>query len=347
MRTDGSQGIVLGVALWSLTAAPLAALQTTTVERTEVVLEQVLDGVVEPVHQATVAAEMMGRVQAVNFDVDDVVPKGSVLIRFRDTEQRARLAQEKAAREEAKARLNEVQLEFNRANNLYAKKLVAKSDLDRAEAALESAKARVKAAQAGVQAAQEQFDRTVIKAPYSGIVVARHVEVGETTQVGQALMTGLSLETLRVNVQVPQSLIDTVRLRQRARVRWPDGRAVDVEGLTVFPYADERSHSFRVRLALPENTKNVYPGTFVKVAFDAGVAQRVLVPHAAVAHRSEVTAVYVVGEEGRVSMRQVRLGRSHGERIEILSGLSPGEQVALDPVQAVGELKQQWVSRHE
>jgi len=328
-------------------AEPLA---TAVVASHTVSNEQVLDGVVEPVHQSTVAAELVGRIQEINFDVDDFVPKGSVLIRFRDNEQRARLAQDKAARAEAKARLTEARQEFKRVKNLVAKKLVAQSEMDRATAALNSAEARLAAAEAKIKVAEEQLDRTVIKAPYDGFVVARHVEVGETVGVGQPLMTGLSLDDLRVALQVPQSFIAALRDRDQATVRFP-GEAlpdVTVQHLTVFPYADPMSHTVKVRMSLPKDLKGVRPGTFVKVAFTTGESRRLLVPARAVIHRSELTAIYVAAKDGRIDLRQIRIGQMRGDDlIEVLAGLDEGETVLLDPVQAGLTLKERQADHEQ
>ncbi|HHM06457.1 MAG TPA: efflux RND transporter periplasmic adaptor subunit [Gammaproteobacteria bacterium] len=329
--------------LWGGCGLPAVAgeLKTATAEYVSAAQRHELDGVVEAVKQSTVAAEIVGRVQDVLFDVDDVVEKGAVIVRFRDTEQRARVRQASAVVEEAGAALREAELEFARIQDLHRKKLVAKSELDRTQAALESARARLKAARAGLAGAREQLTHTVIRAPYSGIVVARHVEEGETVGVGQALMTGLSLEELRVTSRVPQSLVEAVRQRGRAWVRLPDGRTLAATGLTVFPYADTPSHSFRVRLRLPKNVAGVYPGSFVKALFETGERVSLVVPSKALVQRSEVTAVYVLDAAGRVGLRQVRAGRALDGQTVILAGLAEGEQVVLDPLLAGKVLREQ------
>ncbi len=310
--------------------------------------ERVFDGVVEAVKQSTVAAQVSARIDEIHFDVDDVVPKGAVLIRFRDKEQKARLAEAKAAREEAKARFDEAETEFRRMKNLYERKLVSAADRDRAAAAYAAAQARMNATEAQIQTMQETLANTVVRAPYGGIVVARHVEVGETVQAGQPLMTGLSLDQLRVLVQLPQSIADSVRGTARARVLLgtETPRSVAASSVTVFPYADVQSHSVKVRLGLPDGTGGIYPGAFVKAAFALGEQRRLVVPRQAVAQRSEVTAVYVVDDSGRISMRQIRPGARFDDVMEVLAGISEGERVALDPVQAALLLKQQ-AARHE
>ena len=150
-------------------------------------------------------------------------------------------------------------------------------------------------------------------------------------------MTGLSLEDLRVTVQVPQSLIAAVAAQNHATITFPGTQQppITVEHLTVFPYADPQSHTVKVRMNLPKGMKTIRAGTFVKVSFATGESRVLLVPSSAVIHRSELTAVYVMAQDGSISLRQVRTGQRHEDgKIEILSGLGEGEKVVLDPVQA-------------
>ncbi len=307
----------------------------------EVSREHVFDAVIEAVQESTVSAQTSGRILAVYFDVDDYVPKGGVLLRFKDIEHRARLEQAQATLKEAAARNEEAQDQFERMEDLFADKHVSKSDMDRARADVAAAKARLDAGEAGVKQAREQLEYTVVRAPYSGIVSQRHAEPGESVNVGQPLMTGFSLEKLRAVTVVPQNLIDDVRAQALARIIvTPQGdRSIFAEKLTFTPYADSRTHTFKVRVDLPEGEHGIYPGTFVKVGFITGREKRLVVPARAVAYRSEVRGVYVVDEKDGVSFRQVRLGRLRGERVEILAGLEQGEQVAVDPVRAAVYLK--------
>lgn len=317
-------------------------IEVVTAERREVVREQIFDALVEAVHESTVSAETSGRVLELNYDVDDYVPKGAVLLRLTDTQQRADLQQAMATEREADARHREANARFERIQGLIKRKLVSKQELDQAAADLKAAAARLQLAQAGVAKAREELEQTVVRAPYSGVVVKRHVELGEAANPGQPLMTGLSLEKLRAVSVVPQSLIEAVRTYGQAQiiVTLREAERIPAEKLTFTPYADPYTHTFRVRISLPSGDHGLYPGTFVKVAFVTGKEQRLLIPARAVAYRSEVRGVYVVDENGRVSLRQVRVGRTLGEHIEVLAGLSAGERVALDPVRAAVYLKE-------
>jgi RND family efflux transporter MFP subunit len=165
------------------------------------------------------------------------------------------------------------------------------------------------------------------------------VELGELVSPGQPLITGLSLETLRVNVDVPQSMFHAVRTIGKAFV-YVDDERIDAEQLTYFPVADAEANTFRVRVDLPDGSATIYPGMFVKVGFVVGESKRLLVPSEAVVRRSELSAVYVVADD-KVTLRQVRLGRRYGDSQEVLAGLSEGERVASDPVTAGIHLKEQ------
>ncbi|MCG6872064.1 MAG: efflux RND transporter periplasmic adaptor subunit [Gammaproteobacteria bacterium] len=331
----------LAVLPFVLFATPLAAepLATAPVEYRSLASEELFDGTVEAVNQSTVAAQTSGRVLEVLFDVDDYVARGTVVVRLRDTEQQARLARAEGLATEAGARLEEAADAQRRHQELYAQKVASKAALDRAVANFKAARAALEAARAQVDEAREQLEHTMVRAPYSGIVVERGVQPGETVQPGSALMTGLSLESLRVNAYVPQRLVAPLRAGGTARVLLEDGaQPIEVRDLTVSPRADLATRSFRVRVALPEGTHGLFPGMAVKLAVATGEAQRLLVPERSVVHRSEVTGVYVlVGD--RVVFRQVRVGRRHGDSREVLAGLHEGEQVALDPVQATIFLK--------
>jgi len=314
-----------------LVATP--ALTTVVVQAERVPVERRLDGVIEAVNQGTVAAQTSGRVAAILYDVNDFVPAGAVIIRLRSTEQHAGLTAAEAALSEATAREAEARTRYQRLADMYLRKVVPKATLDEATANRDAAVARLNAARAGLENAREGVAYTEIRAPYAGVVTKRLVQVGETVTPGTPLMSGLSLQFLRVTVDVPQSIVAQVRQIRQAGV-YIGERRIEATKVTIFPEASSPSSTFRARLELPENATDLYPGMFVKVGFVTGEAERVLMPARAVVERSEVTAVYVMGPGGRTSMRQVRLGDRFGDRIEILSGVVAGDRVALDPLAA-------------
>lgn len=295
--------------------------------------ERLLDGTVEAVNQATVSAQTTGRVSDIYFDVNDTVPAGAVILRIRSTEQAAGLTQARAALQEATAREAEAQARYARIRDMYERRVVAKATYDEASAARDAAVARLVAARAGLEAAREGVSYTEIRAPYAGVMTRKHVEVGEAVAPGMPLVSGASLDALRVVVEIPQSVLPQARTA-RSAVVYADGRRIRSSGVTLFPAADPGTSSFRARIDLPPGEQGLAPGMFVKVGLVVGEAERLLVPRSAVVERSEMRALYVVAPDGRVSLRQVRLGHVVDDRVEVLAGLKPGERVAADPVAA-------------
>lgn len=332
-------GLLCGCGAAQPTGPALAAdaLATITVQPRSTPIERRLDGVIEAVNQGTVAAQTSGRVAAIFYDVNDFVPAGAVIIRLRSAEEHAGLTQAQAAVSEASAREAEARVRYQRIADMYQRKVVPRATLDAASADRDAAAARLSAARAALQSAQEGVAYTEVRAPYAGVVSKRLVQVGETVSPGTPLMSGLSLQYLRVEVDIPQSMVEQVRRVKRAAI-YIDGRRIEATRVMVFPEASTPSSTFRTRLELPQNATDLYPGMFVKAGFVLGETERLLIPAAALVRRAEVTAVYVVQPHGSVSLRQVRVGDRFDDSVEVLSGLAPGEQVALDPQAALRAL---------
>jgi RND family efflux transporter MFP subunit len=320
--------------------------ETATVETAQAPLERVYDGTVEAVNKATMSAQTAGRIAEVFYDVDDYVEPGDPIVRFTDVEQQSALRQARANLVEALARQKQADAEFQRARGLFESGSSSRREYDQALAARDAAAARVTAARSAVATTEQQLEYTLVRAPYAGIVTERHVEVGEAVSVGQPLMSGLSLESLRVVVNLPQQVAARVRDYRQAHVLTDEGR-VGADNITIFPFADSASNTFTVRVELPAGQFALYPGMFVKVAFVIGDAERLLIPTRALLRRSEVTGAYIVSTDGKVRLRQVRAGNTFGDRTEILAGLSAGERIALDPVRAGIYVKSQAVANDE
>ncbi len=306
--------------------------------------EQQFEGVVEAVNQATITAQTAGQLTEVNFDVDDYVQKGQVIARIRSIEQRATTDQTKAQVAEAEAYYRVAQSEFNRVKSIFDKQAISASQMDKAHADLSAAQARLEAARANARRVSTQEQYTSIVAPYSGLVIQRHMQTGEIANIGSPIMTGLSLDELRVVANVPQTKIQELRQHKKARILVNMGnetKSIESTKVIISPIADVQSHTFKVRIELPPKIGGLYPGMFVKVAMKSGEEKALMIPVESVAYRGEVRAVYVQGADKKISMRQVRLGEQRGEAIQILAGLNAGEIVMRDPVAAVDIYKLQ------
>jgi RND family efflux transporter MFP subunit len=259
-------------------------------------------------------------------------------MRLSVVEQQAGVDAARASVRAAEASAAEAERQFQRFASLAKDKFVSNAQVDQARAARDAAFAARDAARAQLAAAGQGAAYTVIRAPYAGIVSARRVEPGESVAPGQALMTVYAPEDLRIELNLPQSAADAVRAAPSARVHFDDGRNVDAREVVVFPSADPVSHSVVVRVLLPRMDKPVAPGTSASVAFAVASGERGLhLPQSAILRRGELTGVYVL-KDGRLFLRQLRLGEREGDSVEVLSGLKPGETVVCDPSAAVAAL---------
>ncbi len=286
---------------------------------------RLLNGEIEAVNKSTVSSQTSGRVSKFNYDVDDFVAKGSIIAEFTNVEQKAKLTEVKSNAKAAKIAYEQSEIDFKRTKDVYQKKLVAKSALDKALSHRDSSKAKWQAQTASVVNAEKQLEYTIIRAPYDGIVTNRYVEIGESVRPGKPIMEGISLAKLRVITYVPETIVDQIRSKLSASILLQE-RDIAAKKVTIFPYADKATHSFKTRIEFDSQGVTVFPGMTVKVAFKLGEYSAILIPRTALTQRSELSLVYVRHGEQQI-LRHVKIGKIQGGDIEIIAGLDVGDEV--------------------
>lgn len=294
------------------------------------------EATVEAVRQSTISAQVAGRITAVNFDVGDQVKAGQVIVRIDPSELAQAAAGSRAQLAQADAMLANAKANYDRQLQLFQQKFISQAALDKATAEYRAAQAGAAAARAGAGQTATVRSYTVLAAPFTGVVMARHVEVGEMAAPGKPLMTGFDPSDLRVVANIPQYKLAEVQKASRVTVEIPSlNKWIEAKGITVLPSADTATHTIKVRIDLPENLSNVIPGIYARAYFATGETRKLVIPARAVLRRSEITGVYVIDTKGRISLRQVRLGEQNARgEVEVLAGLNPGETIALDPIKA-------------
>ncbi len=317
-------------------AAQPEPLRVRTVSYQQVQASKVAEGVVEAERQSTVTAQTSGRITSIHFRPGDAVQKGQLIMRIDPSLAQQQVAGAQAQVAEAQVALENARRDYNRHRELLAKNFVSKAQMEGVEAQYKAAQARVKTLQAGSGQASTARAYAEVTAPYSGVMSALHVELGETANPGMPLATGYDPAWLRATAQVPQAWIAAVRSSGQAMIEIPgQDDWLAASSVVVLPAADPRTHTTEVRVYLPKAAQGLAPGQFVRLHFVTGTARRLVVPAAAVLRRSELTAVYVLPEQGRPQLRQVRLGERQGDgSYEVLAGLRDGERVALEPLKA-------------
>ena len=293
-----------------------------------------VEGVVEAERQSVLAAQVAGRVVALSVKAGDAVKAGAPLVQI---DPRSAVQADQASRsqvQEAQANLANAKMKFERSRQLFAQKFISQAALDQAQADYLAAEAQTAAAlaNAGQSATSRSF--TTIAAPYDGVVASTGVEVGDMATPGRPLLTVFDPRALRVTATVPQAVLAKADLGAPVRIHVPaQGRDLSATKVTVIPVADTRTHTTQVRLDLPP-TPGLLPGQFARASLVTGHARALTVPASAILRRSEVTAVYVLDAQGHAQLRQVRIGETVDEDVELLAGVRAGERVAVDPVRA-------------
>jgi RND family efflux transporter MFP subunit len=327
--------------------------------------DSVLDasGYVTARRQATVSAKITGKVTEVLIEEGMRVEEGAVLARLDDTEARAQLAlaraQLAAARSqvaEVRAQLEQAERDHERQQELFRRQLIAAQTLDAALAQRDSLRARQVVAQEQIHVAQEavavadvQLANTVVRAPFSGVVVAKAAQPGEMISPisagGGFTRTGIGtivdMESLEIQVDVNEAFINRVKPGQPVEATlnaYPDSK-IPAEVIAIIPTADRSKATVKVRIALKRKDSRIVPDMGVRVAFldrqpsapdDAAARAGVLVPADAV-RPDGAQAVVFVYVDGKVERRRVTVGQALGAERQVLTGLQPGERVVLSP----------------
>jgi RND family efflux transporter MFP subunit len=299
-----------------------------------------LEGHIEAVRQATVAAQIGGNVLALRVKPGDTVKAGQPIARIDERDADAGVLRSDAALAQAQAEGQNARATLERTRELRAQGFVS-------QAALDTVQTQFKAAQAGVQQAQAARAQATlarsfaaVNAPFAGIVLATHLEAGDLASPGRPIATLYAPGALRATAQVPLSQAAAARRATRVEVELANGQRVLPTARTELAGADPVSQTVEWRLDLPAAAlAGLLPGQVARVHFSgvatgAAAVPTLRVPAAAVLRRGELTAVYVAQGE-TFALRAVRLGAERGsEGIEVLAGLRDGERVAADAVQA-------------
>jgi RND family efflux transporter MFP subunit len=222
---------------------------------------------------------------------------------------------------------------------------VSQQQADEALAAFTAAQAQHQAATAGVTRAESRIAQsrastlsaraalefTRVRAPFDGVVLARPAQVGDLAAPGVPLYIVEQDGGRRVEVALPESLSQSVSLGQSVAVQ-VDGEGGNVTGTVgeISPLVDAAARAFSVKVDLPPEASHLRPGMFARVSFERPAHAALTVPASAVTARGSLDRVFVV-EDGVAQLRLVTLGAGHGERVVVLSGVSPGEVVVTDP----------------
>lgn len=271
-----------------------------------------------------VRPEVEGKIKEVRFKSGDSVEKGDILLTLEDTVYRA-------LKKEAQAKVELYQGKYNRSKILYERRAGTLKEKEEMEAQLAIAKA-------DLEKANSQLKKTTIRAPFGGVIGFRTISPGAYVRPGEDLVTLDELDPMSVEFRVGENMIDKLQSGKVVQVEidgFPDNvfeATIDAVDSNI----DPMGHSIRVRAQLTNKDELFKPGLFAKVKLLVSAHEDVImVPESAVESRGNQEYVYRV-EDGKARYTIVKTGGRNGEKVEILSGLEPGQTVIV-----AGQLKVQ------
>lgn len=307
-----------------------ASLRTDTVRRILRKRHEAAVGTARPVHESAVAAKLLARVLEVRVKAGQAVSEGEVLVKLDDAELTARLKQAEAAVAAAEARYARAKSDYARAEQLVSSRAISRAEFDEFAAELEISRAELERANKSVEEAKVLLDYATIRAPLSGIVVDKRVEVGDTVSPGQVLLTLYDPKRMQMVASVRESLAERLHVGDQIPARL-DALGHDCVATIseIVPEAEAASRSFAVKVTGP-CPPGVYSGMFGRIFIPLDDEEVLIVPRNAVFRVGQLSLVEVV-EKDQMRRRVVQLGRELPEGYEVLAGLREGEQVVLRP----------------
>jgi len=343
-----------------------AVLQETVKRTVELV------GTLAAVDQVTISSEADGKVSRILADLGDRVTAGQTLIQVDHEKQQYSLEQQKAtlARalaqygaadpqhlpdvektpdvQKANADLIQAKQSFDRTSELYKRSLVPKQLLDDAATALQSKqasydlslqtaknlRASIQGSEASMKLADRQLRDTDIRSPFDGYVEKRLVNLGELVKTQMPVMAVVRVDPLKVIAEIPEKMAPWIKDGQAVELHvdaYPDQTFIGKVS-RISPAVNTATRAFPFEALVPNKDARLKPGTFARVHIESSKIDNVLtLPYATMQYRYGVNRVFVV-EGDKLAVRELKVGERLGERIEILSGVKAGEQIAATDV---------------
>jgi RND family efflux transporter MFP subunit len=289
-----------------------------------------LPGSVETFRKSQVAAATGGLVIKLPVRDGETVPQGAVLAELDRRSLELRLEAVEAQRKEAEARWNAAKRSADRAREMFASQLVSQQQLDDVLFEFNAWEARLENLRAEIASIQVDLERSTIRAPFAGVIVRKHTEVGQWLRVGDPVAELMSLAELEVVVNVPEAYYANLKPGYPARVRFDalGGREVTGRISVIIPQADIEGRTFPVKVAIPDQKGAVGAGMTAEVVLGSQESRRAtLVPKDAVVIDGSRRVVYVIDGEQKVAPREVLLGAGLGSWIEISGPVRAGDRV--------------------
>ena len=302
-----------------------------------------LPGTLQGYVQSPIAARASGYLKRWTHDIGSRVAKGALLAEIEAPEIDQQLSQAIAVREQTASSLGLAKSTRDRWEALKKRDAVSQQELDEKRSGEVQATANLAAADANVERLRqlEGFKRVV--APFAGVITRRSVDVGDLIEAGggagRVLFTLTQTDPLRVYIYVPQAYSQLVKPGQEVSITQAELRGQVFRG-TVARTAgsiDAATRTMQVEIQLPNRDGLLLPGAYVQAALPLAASKALVIPANTLMIRGAGTLVAVVGADGRIKLKPIKVGRNYGQTVEVIDGVSATDQLVLNPSDSLGE----------
>jgi RND family efflux transporter MFP subunit len=311
-------------------------------------LELQLPGQTQAFYQAPIFAQTNGYLKTWNYDIGAKVKAGDILGAIDTPEVDQQLSQAQANLAQAKAQLDLAAVTFRRWRDLVERKVVAWQDFDTQRANYLAQQATVNADAAAVRQLQALEDFKLLRAPFDGVVTSRNTDIGAliNSGSGNALFRVAQVNPLRIYVSVPENFGKEVHIGTDADLSFDEfpGRHFPATVVTTSSAIDPTTRTLLTELQVPNRSNELWPGAYTVVHFHlTSTGKSLLIPANTLLFRAEGPAVGVVRADGKVEIRMVQIGTDLGTELEIVDGLSPTDQLIVNPSDSLHDGMQVYI----
>ena len=289
-----------------------------------------VSGKIQAVNSADLSTRMMGYVDKVHVNIGDKVRKGQLLVSINNSDLQAKKAQVNAGITEATAAFNNAQKDYNRFQSLFTENSASQKELDDITAGYEMAKARLEAAKQMKNEVNAQLAYSNITAPFSGVVTSTTIDQGDMANPGMPLISIETPGNFEVIAMVPETEISEILKGTTVDVLVKSiNETIKGEVTEVSTSAKNTGGQYLVKINLDKTDVDILSGMFATVKFTMSkkttALNMVLVPTEVIVNRGQLSGIYTVSESNTAMLRWLRLGRTFGNKVEVLSGLNTNE----------------------
>jgi RND family efflux transporter MFP subunit len=295
-----------------------------------------LPGQTQAYMQASVFAQTTGYLKKWNFEMGSQVKEGDVLAEIDTPQVDEQLNQAQATLRQAQAGFDLARSTDQRDQDLFQRKVIARQDFDNAESDFRAKEATVNADEAVVMRLQALESFKILKAPFDGIVTVRNTDIGAMVNAGSGnpLFIVARVKPLRIYINVPESMAHQMAVGDKADLKFNEFPDRNIPGKVVRTAGaiDPTSRTLLTEVEVPNENGELFPGAYMQVRLSTGASkQSLLLPANTLLFRPEGTMVGVVGADHKVKVKKIKIGKDLGTHLEIVQGLSPTDQVIVNP----------------